>query len=81
MPWYRKTVRADELKPQSPYATTKLKEEDLVQTLAKHGLRAVVFRFGTIFGASTGMRYHTAINKFCWQAVMEQPLEHLAHRL
>jgi UDP-glucose 4-epimerase len=65
----------DELKPQSPYATTKLKEEDLVQLLAKNnGLKAVVFRFGTIFGASIGMRYHTAVNKFCWQAVMAQPL-------
>jgi len=65
----------DELKPQSPYATTKLKEEDLVQSLAKSdGLKAIVFRFGTIFGASVGMRYHTAINKFCWQAVMAQPL-------
>jgi UDP-glucose 4-epimerase len=66
---------ADELKPQSPYATTKLKEETFVQALAKdQGLRAVVFRFGTIFGASHGMRYHTAVNKFCWQAVMKQPL-------
>ncbi len=65
----------EELKPQSPYATTKLKEEELVQSLAANvGLQAVVFRFGTIFGASVGMRYHTAINKFCWQAVMGQPL-------
>lgn len=65
----------EELKPQSPYATTKLKEEILVQSLAKsHGLRAIVFRFGTIFGASPGMRYHTAVNRFCWQAVMQQPL-------
>ena len=65
----------EELKPQSPYAATKLKEEALVQSLAKgQGLRAIVFRFGTIFGASVGMRYHTAVNKFCWQAVMKQPL-------
>ncbi len=65
----------DELKPQSPYAETKLKEEALVQSLARErGLRAIVFRFGTIFGASVGMRYHTAVNKFCWQAVMKQPL-------
>jgi UDP-glucose 4-epimerase len=65
----------EELKPQSPYAETKLKEEDLIQSLAKHDrLRAIVFRFGTIFGASVGMRYHTAVNKFCWQAVMKQPL-------
>jgi len=65
----------EELQPQSPYAETKLKEEDLVQSLAKRdGLRAIVFRFGTIFGASVGMRYHTAVNKFCLQAVMKQPL-------
>ena len=31
-------------------------------------------RFGTIFGASPGMRFHTAVNKFCWQAVMGQPI-------
>jgi UDP-glucose 4-epimerase len=65
----------DELKPQSPYAETKLKEEELVQSLVRsRGLRAIIFRFGTIFGASVGMRFHTAVNKFCWQAVMQQPL-------
>jgi UDP-glucose 4-epimerase len=65
----------EELKPQSPYAETKLKEEDLIQSLARSDrIRAIVFRFGTIFGASVGMRYHTAVNKFCWQAVMKQPL-------
>lgn len=64
----------DELKPQSPYAATKLKEEELVRSLAVKGLKAVVCRFGTIFGASPGMRFHTAVNKFCWQAVMGQPL-------
>jgi nucleoside-diphosphate-sugar epimerase len=37
-------------------------------------LQAIVCRFGTIFGASPGMRFHTAVNKFCWQAVMRQPL-------
>ncbi|MDI6786230.1 MAG: SDR family oxidoreductase, partial [bacterium] len=31
-------------------------------------------RFGTIFGTSIGMRFHTAVNKFCWQAVMGQPI-------
>jgi UDP-glucose 4-epimerase len=65
----------EELKPQSPYAETKLKEEDLVLSFTKRdGLRAIVLRFGTVFGASVGMRYHTAVNKFCWQAVMNQPL-------
>lgn len=64
----------DELKPQSPYAETKLREENLVQSLAAKSLRAIVCRFGTIFGPSPGMRFHTAVNKFCWQAVMGQPL-------
>ncbi len=66
---------SDELKPQSPYAATKLKEEELVRTLcATRGLKVVCCRFGTIFGAAPGMRFHTAVNKFCWQAVMGQHL-------
>lgn len=64
----------DELKPQSPYAETKLKEERLVAELTRQGLRAVSFRFGTIFGISPGMRFHTAVNKFCWQACVDQPI-------
>jgi len=65
----------DELQPQSPYANTKLKEEQLVTKLClEDGLKAVSCRFGTIFGASPGMRFHTAVNKFCWQAVMGQPI-------
>ena len=65
----------EELQPQSPYAVTKLKEEGVVQQLVKdRGLRASIFRFGTIFGVSPGMRFHTAVNKFCWQAAMGQPI-------
>ena len=66
---------AEELKPQSPYAITKLKEEQLVTKLcAEGGLKAISCRFGTIFGVSPGMRFHTAVNKFCWQAAMGQPI-------
>lgn len=65
----------EELKPQSPYAITKLKEEQLVSNLCtQKGLKAIICRFGTIFGSSPGMRFHTAVNKFCWQAVMGQPI-------
>ena len=65
----------EELQPQSPYATTKLKEEELITKLCKDkGLKAIHCRFGTIFGASAGMRFHTAVNKFCWQAAMGQPI-------
>lgn len=63
-----------ELKPQSPYAESKLRAENLLTELGREGLRFVTCRFGTIFGASIGMRFHTAVNKFCWQAVMGQPL-------
>ena len=65
----------EELQPQSPYAETKLKEESFLKTLGDSGgLRFVICRFGTICGVSQGMRFHTAVNKFCWQAVMGQPL-------
>ena len=58
-----------ELLPQSPYAETKLKSEHLL--LEESGARGLDYcscRFGTIFGTSQGMRFHTAVNKFCWQA-------------
>ena len=65
----------EELKPQSPYAVTKIKEEELItQLCAEKGLKAISCRFGTIFGASLGMRFHTAVNKFCWQAAMGLPI-------
>jgi nucleoside-diphosphate-sugar epimerase len=60
-----------DLKPQSPYAESKLKAEEYLQALGETaGPRFVICRCGTIFGISIGMRFHTAINKFCWQAVM-----------
>ena len=65
----------DELKPQSPYAETKLREERLLEKLgAEAGLAFVTCRFGTIFGVSPGMRFHTAVNKFCWQALTGQAI-------
>lgn len=64
-----------DLKPQSPYAETKLKEEKFLQQLGRDGnLRFVTCRFGTIAGVSPGIRFHTAVNKFCWQAAFGQPL-------
>jgi UDP-glucose 4-epimerase len=65
----------EELKPQSPYATTKLKEERILAKLSlEKGLKFISCRFGTIFGPSIGMRFHTAVNKFCWQASMGLPI-------
>ena len=65
----------EELKPQSPYAETKIREEKLLKGMYnEQRLKNVVCRFGTIFGISPGMRFHTAVNKFCWQAVLGQPI-------
>ncbi len=65
----------EDLKPQSPYAKSKLKSELLLKDLGeKEGLEFITCRFGTIFGTSIGMRFHTAVNKFCWQATMNLPI-------
>lgn len=64
-----------ELRPQSPYAEAKLKSERMLQALGElEGLRFMIFRFGTIFGVSPGMRFHTAVNKFIWQACVGRPV-------
>ena len=38
------------------------------------GLKMIILRFGTIYGKSPGMRFHTAVNKFCFQASIGEPL-------
>jgi UDP-glucose 4-epimerase len=64
----------DQLRPQSPYAETKLEEEKLIADFRNQGLRSIVLRLATIAGPSPGMRFHTAVNKFCWQACLGQPV-------
>ncbi len=65
----------EELKPQSPYADSKIFGERLLGRLsAEKGLKYVILRVGTIFGYSIGMRFHTAVNKFIWQASTGQPI-------
>jgi len=64
-----------DLKPQSPYAESKLKAELMLKEMGNsEGLRFTTLRFGTIFGISQGMRFHTAVNKFVWQACMGKPI-------
>ncbi|MDA9105192.1 SDR family oxidoreductase [Candidatus Pelagibacter sp.] len=55
------------LKPQSPYADIKLIEERMLQKVSKN-IEYITYRFGTISGISSGMRFHTAVNKFCLNA-------------
>ena len=58
------------LKPQSPYAKIKLIEENLLKKQKK--LKYTTFRFGTIAGVSKGIRFHTAVNKFCLNAALNE---------
>jgi len=65
----------ENLNPQSPYADIKIKEEKYIEKLNKQKkLKSLILRFGTIVGFSYGMRFHTAVNKFCYQASVGQPL-------
>ena len=61
------------MKPKTPYAEIKLKEEKILKKNINK-IKFVTFRFGTIAGISTGMRFHTAINKFCFNAFLKRPL-------
>jgi len=60
------------LKPQSPYARIKLIEEQMLKK--EKNLKYTTFRFGTISGFSKGIRFHTAVNKFCFNAALNQKI-------
>ncbi len=69
------TVPTEDLHPESPYAQSKLQEEAHLRELGERaGLSFAVCRFCTTCGPSPGMHFHTAANKFCWQAVMGEPI-------
>jgi len=61
------------LKPQSPYADIKLIEEKMLQKASKN-INYITYRFGTISGVSSGMRFHTAVNKFCLNASLNSDI-------
>ena len=61
------------IKPQSPYADIKLLEEKMLNKVNKK-IKYSSFRFGTITGVSKGMRFHTAVNKFCFDAALNQKI-------
>ena len=61
------------LKPQSPYAEIKLIEERMLQKVSKN-INYITYRFGTISGVSSGMRFHTAVNKFCLNASLDNDI-------
>ena len=62
------------LKPQSPYAKIKIEEEDILKKKSKL-IKYNTFRFGTIVGISSGMRFHTAVNSFCLSAALHEKIK------
>jgi len=65
----------DVYKPATPYAEAKRKAEKLLIDVHKeNGFNINILRMGTIFGTSIGMRFHTAVNKFCWLASLKKLL-------
>jgi UDP-glucose 4-epimerase len=65
----------DACPPDNPYASSKLRAERLIRALAGEvPLAFVIARCGTIYGPSEGMRFHTAVSRFCWQATVGEPL-------
>ncbi len=63
-----------EIQPHTPYAKCKVMEEEYILSAFDNGLRGAILRFGTVFGTSPGMRFHTAINRFCLQASVGAPI-------
>ena len=61
------------LKPQSPYAEIKLIEERMLKK-SRNKINYITFRLGTIAGVSKGIRFHTAINKFCLNAAFSEKI-------
>ena len=59
------------LSPQSPYADIKLFEEKYLK-IRKKKIRYISLRLGTITGISKGMRFHTAVNKFCFKTILRE---------
>ena len=59
--------------PQSPYAKIKVIEENMLKKNTNK-LKFITLRLGTIAGVSPGMRFHTAVNKFCLNASLNEKI-------
>ena len=56
------------INPKNPYSKVKYIEEKI---LTSQNIKYITLRFGTISGISAGMNFFTAVNKFCFNAVMK----------
>lgn len=61
--------------PQTPYARDKYTSELYLKKLKPKGLRYHIFRFATIFGVSPGMKFETAVGKFCRDALTKSRVQ------
>jgi UDP-glucose 4-epimerase len=62
-------------KPISPYGESKLQgEKACLEASRQNGLDATVFRLGTVFGYSIGMRFDTVVDRFTYLACVGMPL-------
>jgi nucleoside-diphosphate-sugar epimerase len=52
-------------RPKNKYALSKYYEEEVVSNYSL----GLTLRLGTIHGISPGMNFHTAVNRFCWNAL------------
>lgn len=59
-------------KPANRYSETKYLAENYIQNECKG--KYTILRFGSIFGPSSGIQYHTSINKFCLAAITGNPI-------
>ena len=62
------------INPQSPYAEAKLTIEKFIISNLGEDTKYLIPRFGSVFGLSKTMKFHTAINKFCYSAATGNPL-------
>ena len=59
----------------SRYSDQKIMEEKFIIEAGNLGLKYLILRLGTIHGVSSGIRFHTAVNKFCFDAVLNKQIE------
>lgn len=65
-----------ELNPLSPYAKSKVKIENFIQSKKKKvGYASTILRFATAFGYSPRMRFDLTVNHFCYSIYKEKFLE------
>jgi nucleoside-diphosphate-sugar epimerase len=64
-------TEADECRPQTTYARSKLNAERRLMSLAAPGFEPVVFRYATIFGLAPRMRFDLAVNIMTLRAIQE----------